>query len=141
MSLDIESTLFLFFFFLVQVVFVLCAAKVRPKSWRRMTYLIVFAIALIIDTPLLLTLYLTTKVSPAFGWVDLISDLAVVGFGAVWGCLFGFSFSESSVRPKNPIPKRKGDDNESLLKPIRSLARPSGAFPILSSRLEWPARE
>ena len=90
MNLDIERTLFLFFFFLVPVVIVLCAAKGRPKSWRRMTYLIVFAIALIIDTPLLITLYLTPKVSPAFGWVDLISDLAVVGFGAAWGCLLGF---------------------------------------------------
>jgi hypothetical protein len=90
MSLDIESTLLLFFFFLVPVVIAICAAKGRPKSWRRGTYLIVFAIALFIDILLLLMLYLTPKASPAFGWVDLISDMAVVGFGAAWGCLLGF---------------------------------------------------
>jgi hypothetical protein len=72
------------------VVIALCAAKGWPKRWRRTTYLIVFAIALIVDIPLLLVLYLTPKVSPAFGWVDLISDTAVIAFGAAWGCLLGF---------------------------------------------------
>ena len=90
MNLDIESALLLFFFLLVPVVIALCAAKGWPKSWRRTTYLIVFAIGLVVDTPVLFVLYLTPKVSPAFGWFDLISDIAFVAFGAAWGCLLGF---------------------------------------------------
>ncbi len=85
-----ESALLLFFFLLVPVAIALCAAKGWPKSWRRTMYLIVFAIGLVADTPVLFVLYLTPKVSPAFGWFDLISDIAVVAFGGAWGCLLGF---------------------------------------------------
>ena len=90
MNLDIESTLLLFLFFVVPVAIALCAAKGWPRRWRRTTYLIVFAITLVVDTPLLLVLYLTPKTSPGFGIVDLLSDTAVVVFASAWGCLLGF---------------------------------------------------
>ncbi|HET7109081.1 MAG TPA: hypothetical protein VFI38_19865 [Candidatus Acidoferrum sp.] len=90
MNLDIESALLLFFFLLVPVVIALCAAKGWLKSWRRTTYLIVFAIGIVIDTPVLFVLYLTPKANPTFGWFDMISDTAVVMFSAAWGCLLGF---------------------------------------------------
>ena len=86
MSSDIEATLLLFFFFLLPVVIALCAAKGWPKRWRRTTYLIIFAITLVVDAPLLLALYITPKASPAFGVVDLLSDMAFVVFGGAWGC-------------------------------------------------------
>jgi len=89
-NLDTESALLLFFFLVIPVVVALCAAKGLPKGWRRTTYLIVFAITLIVDSPLLLLLYLTPKESLPFGLVDLFSITAFLAFGGAWGCFWGF---------------------------------------------------
>ena len=90
MNPDIESTLLLVLFFFPLVIIPISAAKGWPKGWRSATYLIVFAVTLFVDAPLLLVLYITPKASPAFGLVDLLSDVAVVLLGVSWGCFIGF---------------------------------------------------
>ena len=88
MTKTIEEVLLLFFFLLTPTMIAWQAAKGRPRRWKPSTYLILFFLLLVLDAPILLLLYLTPKSSSEFSALDFVSDLAVIVFGAAWGCLF-----------------------------------------------------
>lgn len=104
MNLDLESTLVLSLFLVCPILISLCAAKGWPRGWPSWSYLIIFAATLLVDIPMLLVLYLTPSPTPGFGVFDLLSDTAVVAFGAAWGCLLGFFLFGKLTHTTTPDP-------------------------------------
>jgi hypothetical protein len=70
------------------------AAGRQPKAGGRLRYAIAFCAILFVDLPVLTALYLIPKSTPAFGLLDLASDIALVVLAIAFGCLLAMATYE-----------------------------------------------
>jgi len=87
MTFGVQDLLLPILFFGALAFITLLGALGKPGNWSRGAYLILFFVLVAVDVPVLLLLYLTPTSSSNLSYLDIASDLAVIAFGAAWGCL------------------------------------------------------